>query len=42
MLIDMIKYRTGQLIKGSVTLKEILPNSIILQYGNDTFKIERP
>ncbi len=41
-IIDMVKYRTGQLIKGSVTLKEILPNSIILQYGGDTFKVERP
>jgi general secretion pathway protein B len=41
-IIDMVKYRTGQLIKGSVKLKEILPNSIILQYGSSTFRIERP
>jgi general secretion pathway protein B len=41
-IIDMVKYRTGQLIKGSVKLKEILPNGIVLQYGNNTFRIERP
>jgi general secretion pathway protein B len=41
-IIDMVKYRTGQLIKGSVKLKEILPNSIVLQYGSSTFRIERP
>ncbi|WP_411726153.1 general secretion pathway protein GspB [Methyloglobulus sp.] len=41
-IIDMVKYRTGQLIKGSVKLKEIRPNSIVLQYGNNTFKVERP
>lgn len=41
-IIDMIKYRTGQLIKGSVRLKEIRPNSIVLESGNNTFKVERP
>lgn len=41
-IIDMVKYRTGQLIKGSVKLKEIRPNSIVLEYGNNTFKVERP
>jgi len=41
-IIDMVKYKTGQLIKGSVKLKEILPNSIVLQYGSDTFRIESP
>jgi general secretion pathway protein B len=41
-IIDMVKYRTGQLIKDSVKLKEIRPNSIVLEYGNNTFKVERP
>jgi general secretion pathway protein B len=41
-IIDMVKYRTGQLIKGSVRLKEIRPSSIVLQYGNNTFRVERP
>lgn len=41
-IIDMVKYRTGQLIKGSVKLKEILPNSIVLQYDSNTFRVERP
>lgn len=41
-IIDMVKYKTGQLIKGSVTLKEIRPDSVVLQYGGDTFRVERP
>ena len=41
-IIDMVKYKTGQLIKGSVKLKEIRPDGIVLQYGNKTFKVERP
>jgi general secretion pathway protein B len=40
-IIDMVKYKTGQHIKGSVLLKEIRPDSIILQYGGNTFRIER-
>ena len=41
-IIDMVKYKTGQHIKGSVRLKEIRPDGIILQYNGDTFRIERP
>jgi general secretion pathway protein B len=41
-IIDMVKIRTGQLIKGLVKLKEIRPDGIVLQYGNNTFKVERP
>ncbi len=41
-IIDMVKYRIGQLIKGSVTLKEIRPDSIILQRGDETFRVDRP
>jgi general secretion pathway protein B len=41
-IIDMVKYKTGQLVKGAVKLKEIRPDSIILQQGNETFRVERP
>jgi general secretion pathway protein B len=41
-IIDMVKYKTGQLIKGSVKLKEIRPDGIVVQDGNNTFKVERP
>jgi len=41
-IIDMVKYRSGQLIKGLVTLKEIRPDSIVLQHDGVTFKVERP
>jgi general secretion pathway protein B len=41
-IIDMVKYKTGQLIKGSVKLKEIRQDSIVLEYGGNTFKVERP
>lgn len=40
-IIDMVKYKTGQHIKGSVLLKEIRPDSIVLQYDGNTFRIER-
>lgn len=42
-IIDMVKYKTGQLVKGQVKLKEIRPDSIVLE-NNDgsTFKVERP
>lgn len=41
-IIDMVKYKTGQLIKGTVKLKEIRPDGIVLQSGKDTFKVDRP
>jgi general secretion pathway protein B len=41
-IIDMVKYKTGQLIKGSVILQEIRPDSIILQYRSTTFRVDRP
>jgi general secretion pathway protein B len=41
-IIDMVKYRTGQLIKGTVKLREIRPDSILVEYGNNTFSVERP
>ena len=41
-IIDMVKYKTGQLVKGLVTLREIRPDRIVLQYGSDTFSVDRP
>lgn len=41
-IIDMVKYKPGQFIKGSVKLKEILEDSIVVEDGNKTFKVERP
>ncbi len=41
-IVDMVKYKTGQLIKGSVKLKEIRPDSIVVEYGGNTFKVDRP
>ena len=41
-IIDMVKYKTGQLVKGQVKLKEIRPDSIMLEYGGTSFKVERP
>ncbi len=41
-IIDMVKYKTGQLVKGQVKLKEIRPDSILLENENGrTFKVER-
>jgi general secretion pathway protein B len=41
-IIDMVKYKTGQLIKDSVKLMEIRPDSILLHYGDETFRVDRP
>jgi general secretion pathway protein B len=42
-IIDMVKYKTGQLVKGQVKLKEIRPDSIVLENTDgNTFKVERP
>jgi general secretion pathway protein B len=41
-IIDMVKYKTGQLVKGLVTLREIRPDSIVLQYGSETFSVDMP
>jgi general secretion pathway protein B len=42
-IIDMVKYKTGQLVKGQVKLKEIRPDSIVLENTDgSTFKVERP
>ncbi|MFA6161853.1 MAG: general secretion pathway protein GspB [Methylobacter sp.] len=41
-MIDMVKYKPGQQIKDVMMLKEILPDSLVVDYQNRTFKIERP
>jgi type II secretory pathway component PulC len=38
----MVKYKTGQLVKGQVKLKEIRSDSIVLEYDGKPFKVERP
>lgn len=42
-IIDMVKYKTGQLVKGQAKLKEIRSDSIVLENTDgSTFKVERP
>ncbi len=41
-MIDMVKYKPGQQIKDAMLLKEILPDSFVVDYQNQTFKIKRP
>jgi general secretion pathway protein B len=41
-IIDMVKYKAGQLIKDNVRLKEIRSDSIVLEDQYGTFTVERP
>jgi len=41
-MIDMIKYKSGQQIKDAMVLKEIRPDSLVVVYQNQTFRIKRP
>lgn len=41
-MIDMVKYKTGQQIKDSMVLKDIRPDSLVVMYNNQVFQIERP
>lgn len=41
-IIDMVKYKPGQLINGSAKLKEIRSDSIVLQDQNGTYTVDRP
>ncbi len=41
-MIDMVKYKPGQQIKDAILLKEILPDSFVVDYQNREFKIKRP
>ena len=41
-IIDMVKYKSGQQIKDALELKEIRPNSLVVRYNNQTFQIRKP
>jgi general secretion pathway protein B len=41
-MIDMVKYKAGQQIKEAMVLKEIRPESLVIDYQNRVFQIERP
>lgn len=41
-MVDMVKYKPGQQIKDAMLLKEILPDSFVVDYQSRTFKIKRP
>lgn len=41
-MIDMVKYTVGDRIKESILLKEIRPDSFVVEYNNRTFRIKRP
>lgn len=41
-MVDMVKYKPGQQIKDTMLLKEILPDSFVVDYQNREFKIKRP
>lgn len=41
-MIDMVKYKQGQQIKDAMLLKEIRPDSLVIDYKNQIFKIKRP
>ncbi|MFI3155582.1 MAG: general secretion pathway protein GspB [Methylococcaceae bacterium] len=41
-MIDMVKYKTGQQIKDAMILKEIRPDSLVVVYQNQEFQIKRP
>jgi general secretion pathway protein B len=41
-MIDMLKYKSGQQLKNGMTLKAILNDSLLIAYQNREFQIERP
>jgi general secretion pathway protein B len=41
-MIDMVKYTVGDRIKESMELKEIRPDSLVVEYNNQAFQIKRP
>jgi general secretion pathway protein B len=41
-MIDMVKYKSGQQLKNGMTLKAILNDSLVIVYQNREFQIERP
>ena len=41
-MIDMVKYKSGQQLKNGMMLKAILNDSLLMSYQNQEFQIERP
>ena len=41
-MVDMVKYKQGQQMKDAMLLKEFRPDSLVINYKNQTFKIKRP
>lgn len=41
-IIDMVKYKIGQHIKGAIGLKDILSDSLVLNYDGRDFRVEGP
>jgi general secretion pathway protein B len=41
-VLNMNKYKAGQMTKDSVEIKEIRPDGIVASYGGKVFRIERP
>ena len=41
-MIDMVKYKSGQQLKNGMTLKAILNDRLLITYQNREFQIERP
>ena len=41
-MIDMVKYKAGQKLSNGMTLKVIRPDSLVFDYQNHVFQIERP
>ncbi len=41
-MIDMVKYRIGERINAKLSLLDILPESVVLSYEGQRFRLERP
>ena len=41
-MINMVKYKAGQQTKDQVDIKEILPESFVVNYHGQSFQIGRP
>jgi general secretion pathway protein B len=41
-IIDMVKYRIGERIKAKVNLRNILPDTVVLNFEGQDFRLERP
>ena len=41
-IVDMLKYQTGQLLPGNLKLKEIRQDSLVVDYKKRIFRIKRP